>query len=629
MCGISGFINSTYQLDVNIIDHRGPDSSGMVSFENVQLGHTRLSILDLSENAAQPMESADGRYVLVFNGELYNHIDVREELVRRNYDFRSSSDTETLLNAFIEFGKDCTTMFNGIFSFAILDRHDRTLFMARDRFGVKPFYYFFKNNTFGFASEVKSLMPLTHDLTDIDENGVLNYIRYLWSPGESTVLKDVKKLLPGHSIFIDFKQPKLSLDIEKWYFSKFNGTYLYNNEEAAIDVLDDLLKSAVKRQLLSDVPVGFFLSGGLDSSLLVAMAKELIPNKKLQCFTISTSNYSMEDEGFSSDLQYAQMVAKYLDVDLEVIESESDIVNDFDHMIWHLDEPQADPSPLQVGQICKRAREMGFKVLIGGTAGDDIFSGYRRHIAYQKFQKLQVFPLQGLSKLFRKLIKPNSSMKRRLSKLFLSLSYPRKYWIYSFFEWIPYTRAKKLLNSDFQSRLIDKNKFLPFEKILADIKEEKNSLNQQLYLEQNSFLVDHNLNYTDKMGMAYGVEIRVPYLDNDLVEFAEKLNPSLKLKKDVTKYLLRKVAERYLPNDVIYRPKTGFGAPVRKWMTNDLRDFVDERLNEDKITKQGIFNNKEIKKLITDNQKSKIDASYSIWALVSFQSWYDQFLKNS
>jgi asparagine synthase (glutamine-hydrolysing) len=301
-------------------------------------------------------------------------------------------------------------------------------------------------------------------------------------------------------------------------------------------------------------------------------------------------------------------------------------MEEFDKMIWHLDEPQADPAPINVSIISKRAREMGYKVLIGGTAGDDLFSGYRRHIILKKIQSLNWLSLKLISRLISKYLKVNSPKSRRIKKILEIFYYKGDNRIFAFFEWLPIRKVRKLFKKERQSEFYIKSDFDFFKSKLKEIPNERTPLNQMLHIEMNSFLVDHNLNYTDKMGMAHGVEIRVPYLDNDLVEFAENLPPGLKLKKGSAKYLLKKVAEKYLPNEVIYRSKSGFGAPIRNWIKIDFKDHIEIELSKEVLDDQGIFDSNSVNKLISDNQLGKVDASYSIWALLSFQSWYKQFV---
>ncbi|MCB0599209.1 MAG: asparagine synthase (glutamine-hydrolyzing) [Lewinellaceae bacterium] len=631
MCGIFGCYAPNIKISadkaVQSIAHRGPDDAGFLEANGLTLGHRRLSILDLSPNGHQPMLSEDGRFAIVYNGEIYNHWDIRTALEGK-YDFRSTSDTETLLYGFIEYGEAVLNKLNGIFAFAIFDRKTNRLFIARDQMGIKPLYYYWDGATFAFCSEIKGLIQLEQVDRSLRPEAFVNYLHFLWSPGEMTPLKYVQKLLPGHYLDLQLEELPAKLAPTRYYDIPFNGNYSAQSEAALTDELEERLLRAVGRQLLSDVPVGFFLSGGLDSSLLVAMAKKLHPEQRWQCFTIDTSGME-EAEGFVSDLHYARKVASHLDVQLEVVDAWPDIPEFFDAMVWHLDEPQADPAPLNVLKICERAQEMGYKVLIGGAAGDDLFSGYRRHQALRWEPLLNSIPA-GLAGLLSRLLAPLGSAQptvRRVRKLLKGAGQTPDQRLLSYFSWLDTDRIKSLFADSLQLNGYDPDAYL--RQLLETVNEEPSSLNRLLYLELRSFLVDHNLNYTDKLSMATSVEVRVPYLDMELVEFSTRIPPGLKLKGNTTKYLLRKVAERYLPREVIYRPKAGFGAPVRQWITKEMRHFVAERLSQERLKNTAIFNPEAVEQLIRDNEDGRIDASYSIWALMAIVSWHDQFIKKA
>lgn len=626
MCGIIGAIgNFSKPESLDNIAHRGPDSQGVYSDENVFFGHTRLSIQDLSENGSQPMHSQDGKYIIIFNGEIYNHWDIRKQLEGK-YTFNSTSDTETILYAYIEYGSKMLGMLNGIYALAIYNTETQDVIIARDPLGVKPLYYYRDKDKLIFSSEMKMLIPFGID-EEIAPKSIANYLTFLWSPGEATPFEQVKKLIGGY--YLSFKVKDFtSAKPVKFYQIGFDGKYLKNTEEEIIDLLDQKLVQSVERQLLSDVPVGFFLSGGLDSSLLVAIARRLYPDRKFDCFTIDTGDLD-KTEGFASDLHYARKVADYLKVDLHIVKAEIDIVKDFDKMIWHLDEPQADAAPLNVLNICAKAREMGIKVLIGGAAGDDLFSGYRRHKALvmeSYVNKIPLFARVGLKSIIDLLPSQRPAF-RRIKKLSANWDKNTLQRMSGYFSWLPRETLLGILSDKYRK---DIETYYPtefLENLNSEIPEEKNLLNRMLYWELRSFLVDHNLNYTDKLSMAVGVEARVPFLDLELVEFSTKIPPALKLKNGETKYILKKVAERYLPNDVIYRPKTGFGAPVRQWVLTNMEEMINTRLSKDRLSKRGIFNPDKVWNLIEDNKNGKIDASYIVWSILAIDSWMEQFYK--
>jgi asparagine synthase (glutamine-hydrolysing) len=625
MCGIVGIVSSeasgSIQKMTDALIHRGPDDSGLFTHENVAFGHQRLAILDLTKNAHQPMISSDDKFVILFNGEIYNHWELRKK-IENKYTFRSNSDTETILYGYIEYGNDLFNRLNGIFVIAIYNIQTNELIIARDHFGIKPLYYYFDGINFLFSSEIKSLIEYPYFEKKLNYNSLANYLYFLWSPASETPFELCKKLLPGHFITINTKDIS-SLTINKYYEIPFKGTYAKKPESTWINELDTILTKAVERQLLSDVPVGFFLSGGLDSSLIVAIARKLQPHRKLKCYTIDTKSNSIR-EGTREDLPYAKMVADYLDVNLEIVPANIDILRDFDKMIYHLDEPQSDPAPLNVYNICQKAREQGYTVLLGGAAGDDVFSGYRRHQSLFYERKINFIPFLIKKQIFKlsQLLNYESAVSRRIKKQFSIYLYEdERNRSASLYGWLPQERVKRLFKVNIGS-------FCPNEFLinsLQNIPKEMSRLNQMLFWELKYFLPDHNLNYTDKMSMAHGVEIRVPYLDKELVEFSTTIPPELKMKGFTTKYLLRKVAEKYLPFEVVNRPKSGFGAPVRDWVINDLRDKIETILSKSVLLKQGIFNYEEIFKLIEENEKGIVDASYSIWGLLSIQSWLNQF----
>jgi asparagine synthase (glutamine-hydrolysing) len=629
MCGIIGVVSKNNQTffkeNLAKIAHRGPDDLGIFQDTYLSLGHRRLSIQDLSPNGHQPMLTQDERFVIIFNGEIYNHWDIRAK-IKDKYSFKSTSDTETILYGYIEYGENLFNMLNGIFAFAIYDKVTKDLIIVRDQFGVKPLYYYYQEGVFAFSSELKALKDLPDFDKTIDYAALVNYIHFLWCPEEKTPFCKVKKLLGGHFIKLNTANPDQFV-IKKYYDIPFSGTYSTKTEAELIDELDEKLLKAVQRQLLSDVPVGFFLSGGLDSSAIVAMAKKVLSkDKKLKCYTIDSGE--IENEGFANDLHYAQLVAKHLEVDLEIVDGKVDILRDFDKMVYHLDEPQADAAPLHVLNICKKAREQGYIVLLGGTAGDDLFSGYRRHQAlqYEKyFDYMPAFVRKGVKVVSDK-FNSKYSILRRAKKLLSNVDKNKLERMAGYFAWIDLEHNKALFKPAIQQIIKDYNPADILINALENIPNEKSSLNQMLYWDMKFFLTDHNLNYTDKLSMAVGVEVRVPFLDKELVEFSTTIPIALKLKGKTTKYLLKKVMERYLPHEVIYRPKSGFGAPVREWILNDLHPVIEQQLSKIALEKSNIFDYKKIQQLIDNNRKGKIDASYTILSLLSIQSWLKQFI---
>lgn len=628
MCGITAIISPQYKHlikeSTSKIAHRGPDDVGIYDDAYLALGHRRLAIQDLSPNGHQPMFTEDERYYIIFNGEIYNHWEIRDK-IKYKYPFKSTSDTETILYGYLEYGDALFNQLNGIFAFAIYDSLTQDIIIVRDQFGVKPLYYYQEDNLFTFSSEIKAMTVIPTLNNAIDYKALVNYIHFLWSPKDKTPFLHVRKLEGGHFIRLNAKNPN-NYKITKFYDIPFTGQYSNKTESELIDELDEKLLNAVKRQLLSDVPVGFFLSGGLDSSAVVAMAKKIMPDKRLKCFTIDSGNF--ESEGIVSDLYYAQLVAKHLDVDLEIINGQVDIISQFDDMIYHLDEPQADVAPLHVLNICKKAREQGYVVLLGGTAGDDLFSGYRRHQALRIESLLENIPLFLRKKLKHLSLNLNSNKAafRRIRKVLAHADETQLERFAGYYSWIDIKQNKHLFKPEIQKFIEQYNPAEILLKALKNIPDEKSPLNQMLYWEMKYFLADHNLNYTDKLSMAVGVEVRVPFLDKELVEFSCQIPPELKLKGSTTKYLLKKVMERYLPREVIYRPKAGFGAPIREWILNDSVNVINQAFSKEAIDASDIFDYEAIQQLCLENKSGKTDLSYTILSLLSIQSWFNQFI---
>lgn len=631
MCGISGIIHADHQDIIvpmtDAIAHRGPDDFGYFSGANISFGHRRLAIQDLSTNGHQPMFTKDGRYCIVFNGEIYNHNDIRERLTDK-YQFVSHSDTETILYGFVEYGVKIFNQLNGIFALAIYDNKTNEVILARDQFGVKPLYYYHKDNNFLFSSEIKSFLAFDNFSKDIDPKGLWQYIRFLWSPGERTGFKFVKKLLPGHYLKINSLHPAHVENIQ-YYTIPFDGKYENKSEKEWIDALENQLYHAVKRQLLSDVPVGYFLSGGLDSSAIVAMAKKILPDQQLHCYTIDSGSRDQEEEGFSDDLYYAKKVAKHLGVNLHIIQGKEDILGDLDKMIWQLDEPQGDAAPIHVLNICTQARKDGFVVLLGGTAGDDVFSGYRRHQALFYEKVLRYIPgwVVSTAKSILDNIKSTNPKIRRIKKLFAEQGNTRVDRALGYFSWITPEHSKKLFSKKYADELNLFDSMEVLKNTYHGIPEEPSMLNKMLHLEMKHFLPDHNLNYTDKLSMAVGVEVRVPFLDKELVEFSTRIPPELKMKGTTTKYLLKKVMEKYLPHDVVYRPKAGFGAPVRSWIDKILKLEKNNYFGKEALNSIGIFDYESVETLIQNTRAKKIDGIYNLLSILCIKAWYNQFIK--
>ena len=632
MCGITGYYDSSNSItslnqSLNLIQHRGPDDGGTYvnNSSKIGLGHRRLSIIDTSTSGHQPMLDSKEKIVLVFNGEIYNFKKLKTDLIKEGFTFKSDSDTEVLLNLYISKGTQMLSQLNGIFSFAIWDENLQQLFLARDSFGVKPLYYSISENNFCFSSEIKSLLPLmsVDSRQTLDAKSISLYIEFLWCPGSGTPLKFVKKLPPGEAMIV-----KNGSIVDQWPWFQLpvfsQNQKEYNKKQSILGVRNHL-RQAIHRQMVSDVPVGAFLSGGLDSSSIVAFAKEISPD--IRCFSIDTG--VKKDNEFVDDLPYAKLAAKFLDVPLDIVTIDShNMTNDIEKMIYQLDEPLADPAALNVLYISQLARQQGIKVLLSGAGGDDLFTGYRRHYAVQ-IEKYWKWMPKGLRESLKSLtgnLDTSNHIKRRISKLFSGADLSSKDRLINYFRWTDTSIVESLFSPELSWELKYHNSNSIMSDFIEPLMTNKTGLDCMLALDQKYFLTDHNLNYTDKMSMAAGVEVRVPFLDKDLVEFASKIPNKFKQKGSVGKWVLKMAMEPYLPKEIVHRPKTGFGAPLRSWVKHELGEIIGDLLSLDSVRRRGLFVPEAVNCLILDNKLGKIDASYTIFSLLCIEIWCRKYL---
>lgn len=645
MCGIAGFSlfpRALWPADwcaaaLRALAHRGPDDCGALeeSALGVGLVHTRLSILDLSPLGHQPMLSPDGRLALVFNGELYNFRQLRAELEAEGHAFCSASDTEVLLVLYLSLREQSNCKpdsdviaamlqrLNGIFAFALYDRDHQALLLARDALGVKPLYTQHTEDGLFFASEFKSL---PHSALTLDPPVLDRYLTFLWSPGEGTPVNEVRKLGPGEALWVaqgEIQEHFTWYRLPASHHSAFGPPSI--SQAQAIQGTEEYLRRAVHRQLVADVPVGAFLSGGLDSSSVVAFARERNPD--LRCFTIDVG--STGDEGFSVDLPYAHRVASHLGVPLDVVQVDAAcMAAGLEEMVWQLDEPLADPAPLNVLYISRLAREQGIKVLLSGAGGDDLFTGYRRHLAVRSERywawlprcvRIQLRELTGQ-------LPVSHPFGRRLRKAFSGAHLDGDARLVHYFRWIERSDLHALYTPSFRSALGQAQAEDAMLAFLADLPKGTPPLERMLALEQRFFLTDHNLTYTDKMSMAAGVEVRVPFLDLDLVDFAARIPSQYKQRGREGKWVLKKAMESYLPHDVIYRPKSGFGAPLRRWLRVELRDWLADTLSPERLQNRGLFDPYAVQRLMAANAEGKLDASYTLLSLACIEIWCKFFI---
>ena len=654
MCGIAGvqgeFPADLLQRMTDKVAHRGPDGEGALWLDvpdemRTGLGHRRLAIIDLSAAGCQPMvlrpEGADASasITLVFNGEIYNYRELRAELTAAGHRFTTQTDSEVLLHLYQRDGLDMLRQLNGIYAFAIHDarisgRPDGVgrgaLFLARDQIGVKPLYYATTPRGFLFASEIKALLCDAAIQREIDPFALQQMLAYLWTPAPRTMLRSVRKLEPGCAMVVH-----RGAVARQWrhYRLPYDGVRDLRPRAVIAAELKRRVEDAVRRQLVADVPVGAFLSGGLDSSAVVAMMRRAQPDQRIQCFCIGFGD-DVEDEGNPADLPYARRVAKHLRVDLEEIRIGAGAIGRLEEMVALLDEPQADPAPINALFIAERARAMGIPVLLSGAGGDDIFSGYRRHRALQ-FERWWTWLPQAARARIQSAAEAAATGRgsrqggvfgRRLTKMFAHAGEDAERRLISYFWWSPDRLRRNLYSADFAAQIGAADAAEPLRASLAEISAEHDPLQRMLYLETKHFLADHNLNYTDRAGMSAGVEVRVPLLDVELVDFAARIPASMKQRGREGKSIFREAMQGVLPHEVVYRSKSGFGAPLRRWLRHELRDQVEETLDAGVLRRRGYFDPRAIRALIDDDRLGRIDGSYTIFALMCFELWCRRFI---
>ena len=631
MCGIAGFSGDFEAALLERMNaalaHRGPDDAGTLFDAAARMGlaHRRLSIIDLSPRGHQPMWDVSGRVAISFNGEIYNYRELRRELSEDGFAFRSDSDTEVLLNLYLRDGSKMLGRLNGIFAFAIWDTRSRELLLARDQLGVKPLYWAETPRGVLFSSEIKALLAEPSLEREIDARAVRHHLLYLWCPSPFTMLARVRKLEPGCAMRV-----RDGRVVASWRYFELP----YEQEIVDWPVADMIvqvrkyLRRAVERQLVSDVPIGAFLSGGLDSSSVVALARRALGGgSRLPCFTIGFRGESGRAEGMAEDLPHAQRVAKHLDVELHTIYVGPEMLEELPRVLFHLDEPQADPAPINALFIASLARQHGIKVLLSGAGGDDVFTGYRRHYALTEepwWTWLPPAARRGLRNASQH-VRPTTDVARRIGKAFRYADRSADERIASYFHWIEPGLLRPLEGPLLRADASDVASDLVLEAV-ARLSPSIPPLHRMLHLEQKFFLADHNLNYVDKVSMASGVEVRVPFLDPELLSLAARLPTGVKQRGRTGKWVLRRAMEPYLPRSVINRRKTGFGAPLRQWLRAELAPVVDDALSPATLARRGLFDPEGVKELVRQDRERSVDATYTIFSMICIELWCRMFI---
>ena len=624
MCGIAGFLGpwseNLIKTMVKSLRHRGPDGDGYFFDQQrgLALGHTRLSIIDLSAAAAQPMNSQNERYILTFNGEIFNYQHLRKGLEFRGVKFRTNSDTEVLLNLFIRHGPSCLKQLHGIFAFAIWDKHKKELFLARDHLGVKPLYYANLPKGFLFASELK-VLTLCCDLPRcIDPVAVSDHVSFLWTAGESTMLRHVRKLRPGCTLTINEKGHR----IERYYSVPIQETNEPTKQATPV-ALRNLIDDVVKEQMVADVRVGALLSGGVDSSAIVASMCEATDPVNITTFSAVVDAKHLEEDNFGEDAKFAGEMADSLGVELIEVPMTANLIDELPAMVWSLDEPTADFAAIQTQFLARAASQNGIKVLLSGIGGDDLFTGYGRHTAALLYATLNNVPgLRRVVSAAGSLITPGSLLSRRISRTSTLLRLKEELMLSEAMSFSEVTRSQRLniLSPKLREELNQTSIPLPILTSLAKTKT-LHPVERLLDIEKNGFIPDHNLNYTDKMAMQEGVEVRVPLCDPKLVKFATKISLSDMIDLKQTKKILRQSQKERLPKSILARSKQGFGVPIRAWLKGPARPMLEDLTSSSIIDKRGLFDSNSVSRLKDKFMVGKVDAAMTLFPLMALELW--------
>jgi asparagine synthase (glutamine-hydrolysing) len=634
VCGICGYVgdNRPELLEpmCAAMVHRGPDDAGTWHdpAREVGLGLRRLSIIDLSPAGHQPMSNEDGTVWISYNGEVYNFQELREDLLKRGHTFRGRSDTEVLVHLYEDKGPDFLKELNGMFGLAIWDARRGQLLLARDHAGIKPLYYWQDGRRLFFASEIRALLRVPGLPRELNTEAMPTYLTLLYVPGEQTMLKAVKKVEPGH--YLLWRDGGVE---EKQWFSM-----AYEPEESVpeaewVEQVHDTFMRVTRRQMVSDVPLGAFLSGGLDSSAIVACMRHSFPNREIKCYTY---DYGEEDEArdqFERDFPYAQQVAERLNVTLESFPLKPD-VSLLPKMVFAVEEPDAATAVFANYLISKMAREDGTTVLLSGMGGDEVLLGYRSHVALRTFERMDLIPrwlsgpaLAAAAALTSTAWGASSAIPRRLEKFRRALMGRGLERYTAMSDWSSPSVREQLFRPEYlESVRAAESTNNPLRKYYDDFRG-VGSLNRRSHVLIPSFLGAHNFLYADKSSMAVSVEVRVPFVDLELMRLCARIPERHKLKGRTTKYLLKAAMEPYLPATVIRRSgKTGFGPPLRSWVAGGLDPLVRDLLSPGNIRARGFFEPQVIARILQENRDNKADHAYLIYCLVLLELWLRMFV---
>jgi asparagine synthase (glutamine-hydrolysing) len=627
MCGICGAYsyNSSEPVSSELLEgmlssirHRGPDEEGMYFDVGLGLGSRRLSIIDLS-GGTQPIYNEDKSVAVVFNGEIYNYRELRSALERRGHTLATSSDTEVIVHLYEEAGDDCVHELRGMFAFALWDLRRKRLLLARDRLGIKPLYYANHRGQLVFGSEIKAL--LQHPAIDARPNAEAlgHFLSLKYVPAPQTMFAGIHALAPGTLLVCDQQGPKVRSYWHLQFAHSHNG---HRSQESYEEELASLLRESVKLHLVSDVPFGAFLSGGVDSSTIVALMSELL-NAPVKTFSVGFDG----DGATFSELPYARLVAERYGTDHhEIVVRGRDLVERAEKVVWHLDQPIADPATLANYMVAELARRH-VKMVLTGEGGDELFAGYARH-AGDKFSPL-FRPLPAAVKAAALAVALRLPRLHRPKLALYALCQPDE--TSRLVNWFPLFSPEMksaLLSDDFKAELNGSSAAQIFADCLART-DAADPLSRMLFIDTSLWLPDDLLARGDKTSMAASIEARVPLLDHKLVEFAASVPAHLKVKGLARKYLLKKVAHRWLPPQVITRKKQGFPVPLSVWFRKEARSFVRDVLSPAAVRRRGVFSPHYVQALIERNERGEVEGGAWLWALLNVELWYRLFIDES
>lgn len=629
MCGIIGFNWSDKALIKSMskkLSHRGPDAEGVYIDKTVSLGHRRLSILDLSKKGNQPMiyEHKNKKAVITYNGEIYNFQKIRAELEKKHYKFNSNTDTEVILAAYLEWGENCVNKFNGMWAFCIYDINKQLLFCSRDRIGIKPFYFYFDKNKFVFASEIKSLFLIPDFNKKLNLQVLNRFITMRYCFGQNTIFEEIKKLLPGNNLIYYLKSKKF--EVKKYWNNKTNKM-LINNEKLIHDKIISLLSDSIKKRLIADVPVGVFLSGGIDSSTIVALMRSLDKNTEIKTYSLA---FEMGEQ--INELPWAKKISEKFNTTHKEFFIGPDTSKILSKLLWHLDEPMADPAIIPLYYLSKHSRKY-VKTVLTGDGGDELFGGYDYYKIFNYSNQLSKIPFGDLlTKITLKItpyyflnkIHKDSSEIRKDAIINRSYQLIKKLKKKDYFN--AYNSLISIISNEERNKLLSKSFFqkLDSSEFNTCFKKPKLFLNKFLYYDQNILLPDSYLMKTDRMTMAVGLEARVPMLDYRLVEFSFNIPPKLKVKNGITKYVLRKTMNNKLPKNLLWREKYGFRVPIENWISENIKQHQEEITKNNEVKK--IFNKRELNKIFNNYKKGELFYSRQVWNLICFNVWYKKVM---